>query len=90
MVSASPEVVVGIEPPSSEQIVVAHGVTVLDERVVDDGDRITAGALTAGLDLGLWITERPSDPDGGGGGSGTRPRVAGCGASGRGPGGIGH
>lgn len=36
----------------------AYGVTVLDERVVDDGDRITAGALSAGLDLGLWITER--------------------------------
>jgi transcriptional regulator GlxA family with amidase domain len=36
----------------------AHGVTVLDQRVVDDGDRITAGALSAGLDLGLWITER--------------------------------
>ncbi|MCW6007408.1 DJ-1/PfpI family protein [Micromonospora sp. CPCC 205371] len=36
----------------------AYGVTVVDERVVDDGDRITAGALTAGLDLGLWITER--------------------------------
>jgi transcriptional regulator GlxA family with amidase domain len=31
---------------------------VVDERVVDDGDRITAGGLTAGLDLGLWITER--------------------------------
>jgi putative intracellular protease/amidase len=36
----------------------AHDVTVLDQRVVDDGDRITAGALSAGLDLGLWITER--------------------------------
>jgi transcriptional regulator GlxA family with amidase domain len=31
---------------------------VLDERVVDDGDRITAGALTAEPDLGLWITAR--------------------------------
>ncbi|MEH1129898.1 DJ-1/PfpI family protein [Micromonospora sp. CPCC 206061] len=36
----------------------AYDVTVVDERVVDDGDRITAGALTAGLDLGLWITVR--------------------------------
>ncbi|WP_433533969.1 DJ-1/PfpI family protein [Micromonospora sp. CA-249363] len=36
----------------------AFGVTVLDQRVVDDGDRITAGALSAGLDLALWITER--------------------------------
>lgn len=31
---------------------------VVDERVVDDGNRITAAGLTAGLDLGLWITER--------------------------------
>ncbi|MFI7636717.1 hypothetical protein [Nonomuraea sp. NPDC049400] len=30
----------------------------MEERVVDAGDRITAGALSAGLDLGLWITER--------------------------------
>ncbi|MCO6010938.1 DJ-1/PfpI family protein [Actinoallomurus purpureus] len=35
-----------------------HVAEVIDERVVDDGDRITAGGLTAGLDLGLWITER--------------------------------
>jgi hypothetical protein len=31
---------------------------VVTERVVDDGDRVTAGGLTAGIDLGLWITER--------------------------------
>ena len=31
---------------------------VLDERVVDAGDRITAGGLTAGLDLGLALIER--------------------------------
>lgn len=36
----------------------AHDVTVVEQRVVDDGDRITAGAITAGLDLGLWITQR--------------------------------
>jgi transcriptional regulator GlxA family with amidase domain len=35
-----------------------HVAEVIDERVVDDGDRITAGGLTAGLDLGLWIAER--------------------------------
>lgn len=35
-----------------------HAGTVLDERVVDDGNRITAGALFAGVDLGLWIVER--------------------------------
>ena len=31
---------------------------VLSERVVEDGRRITAGGLTAGIDLGLWIIER--------------------------------
>jgi transcriptional regulator GlxA family with amidase domain len=36
----------------------SYGVTVIEERVVDDGDRVTAGALTNGLDLGLWLTER--------------------------------
>lgn len=30
----------------------------VDERVVDDHDRITAGALFCGIDLGLWIIER--------------------------------
>ena len=31
---------------------------VVDERVVDDGDRITAGALFSGVDLGLRVVER--------------------------------
>lgn len=35
-----------------------HVRDVIDERVVNDGNRITAAGLTAGLDLGLWITER--------------------------------
>ncbi|MER7892420.1 DJ-1/PfpI family protein [Micromonospora sp. NPDC094482] len=47
----------------------AYDVDVVAERVVDDGDRITAGALSAGLDLGLWITEREL-------GSATADRVA--------------
>lgn len=36
----------------------AYGVNVIEQRVVDDGDRVTAGALSAGMDLGLWLTER--------------------------------
>jgi len=31
---------------------------VIQERVVDDGDRLTSGALFCGNDLGLWIIER--------------------------------
>ena len=35
-----------------------HVRDVLSARVVDEGDRITAAGLTAGIDLGLWIIER--------------------------------
>ena len=30
----------------------------LDARVVDDGDVLTAGGVTSGIDLALWIVER--------------------------------
>src|SRR5579864_470999 len=36
----------------------ASGAVVADERVVDDGDRVTAGGVTSGIDLGLWLVER--------------------------------
>ena len=37
----------------------AAGATVIDDaRVVDDGDILTAGGVTSGLDLALWIIER--------------------------------
>jgi transcriptional regulator GlxA family with amidase domain len=35
-----------------------HGATVVRARVVDDGDVITAGGVTSGLDLALWLIER--------------------------------
>jgi len=41
----------------------ALGVTVVDERVVDDGDVITSGGVTSGIDLALWIVEREVDAD---------------------------
>jgi transcriptional regulator GlxA family with amidase domain len=31
---------------------------VMEERVVDDGDIVTAGGVTAGIDLALWLLER--------------------------------
>lgn len=34
------------------------GAEVVDARVVDDGDVLTAGGVTSGLDLALWIVER--------------------------------
>jgi transcriptional regulator GlxA family with amidase domain len=37
----------------------AMGVRVIrDARVVDDGDIVTAGGVTSGLDLALWIAEQ--------------------------------
>ena len=34
------------------------GAEVIDERVVDDGDLLTAQGVTAGMDLALWLVER--------------------------------
>src|SRR5262249_51353304 len=36
----------------------AAGATVVDARVVDDGDLITSGGVTSGTDLALWLVER--------------------------------
>lgn len=39
------------------------GAEVIDERVVDDGDIITAQGVTAGMDLALWLVERERGRD---------------------------
>lgn len=36
----------------------AEVATIIDARVVDDGDVLTAGGVTSGLDLALWLLER--------------------------------
>lgn len=36
----------------------ATGAEIVDARVVDDGDIVTAGGITSGLDLALWLVER--------------------------------
>jgi transcriptional regulator GlxA family with amidase domain len=36
----------------------AFGAEVLDARVVDDGDLVSCGGVTSGLDLALWLLER--------------------------------
>jgi transcriptional regulator GlxA family with amidase domain len=41
----------------------AGGVRVVRARVVDDGDLVTAGGVTSGLDLGLYLLERVAGPD---------------------------
>jgi transcriptional regulator GlxA family with amidase domain len=40
----------------------AAGVHVVPGRVVDDGDLVTAGGVTSGLDLGLYLLEREVGP----------------------------
>jgi transcriptional regulator GlxA family with amidase domain len=40
----------------------AMGAEVYDARVVDDGDVITSGGVTSGLDLALWLVERFGSP----------------------------
>lgn len=36
----------------------AAGAEIINERVVDDGDLVTAGGVTSGLELALWLVER--------------------------------
>ena len=41
-----------------EDLRAAGAEVVVGARVVDDGDLVTAGGVTSGLDLGLWLLER--------------------------------
>ncbi len=36
----------------------ATGAEIVQARVVDDGDIVTSGGITSGIDLGLWLLER--------------------------------
>ena len=36
----------------------ATGATLVKQRVVDDGDLVTSGGVTSGIDLALWLVER--------------------------------
>lgn len=40
----------------------ASGADVINARVVDDGDILTAGGVTSGLDLALWLIEQYVSP----------------------------
>jgi transcriptional regulator GlxA family with amidase domain len=35
-----------------------EGAEVVEERVVDDGDLVTSGGVTSGIDMALWLVER--------------------------------
>jgi len=47
---------------SARDDLVAAGGKWVDARVVDDGDLVTSGGVTSGLDLALWILERDIGP----------------------------
>lgn len=40
----------------------ATGALVCDDRVVDDGDLVTSGGVTSGIDLALWLVHRLDTP----------------------------
>jgi transcriptional regulator GlxA family with amidase domain len=54
--------VVGSRPASTHHAaradLAATGAEVRTERVVDDGDLVTSGGVTSGIDLALWLIER--------------------------------
>lgn len=41
----------------------ATGANVIDARIVDDGDIVSAGAVTSGIDLGIYLLERHLGPE---------------------------
>lgn len=45
------------------EVLEATGVTVSDARVVDDGDLISGGGVTNGLDVGLYLAEKIYGPE---------------------------
>jgi transcriptional regulator GlxA family with amidase domain len=48
---------------SAKEALRAAGASVIDARVVDDGDVISSGGVTSGVDLALWVLERWFQPD---------------------------
>jgi transcriptional regulator GlxA family with amidase domain len=48
---------------ASKAALAAQGGKVVNARVVDDGDLITSGGITSGLDLGLWLVTRELGAD---------------------------
>jgi transcriptional regulator GlxA family with amidase domain len=54
--------IVGTRPVTTHHLawddLAATGATVVKARLVDDGDLVTSGGVTCGLDLALWLVER--------------------------------
>ena len=54
--------VVGTRPAATHRVawddLAATGARLVKDRVVDDGNLVTSGAVTCGLDLAMWLVER--------------------------------
>jgi transcriptional regulator GlxA family with amidase domain len=54
--------IVGTRPASTHRSawddLVATGASLVPDRVVDDGDLVTSGGVTSGIDLALWLVAR--------------------------------
>ena len=48
--------------PQARDALIGEGGMWVDSRVVDDGDLVTCGGVTSGLDLALWLVEREHGP----------------------------
>jgi transcriptional regulator GlxA family with amidase domain len=48
---------------SARDDLAALGAEVVTDRVVDEGDLVTSGGVTSGIDLALWLVERLVDAD---------------------------
>src|SRR5690349_20881636 len=44
------------------EVLAATGVVAIEARIVDDGDLVTSGGVTSGLDLGMYLLERELGP----------------------------
>jgi transcriptional regulator GlxA family with amidase domain len=49
--------------PAATEELSRHGARLRTNRVVDDGNVLTAGAVTAGIDLALWLVQRELGDD---------------------------
>ncbi|MEX2245519.1 MAG: DJ-1/PfpI family protein [Dehalococcoidia bacterium] len=49
--------------PDARRLLAKFGAVVRVDRIVDDGDVITAGGVTAAIDLGLCLAEKLAGPD---------------------------
>jgi transcriptional regulator GlxA family with amidase domain len=54
--------IIGTRPATTHHLarddLAATGATVVEARLIDDGDLVTSGGVTCGIDLALWLVEK--------------------------------